>query len=591
MNAPSSPIDTARETFRLLIARRIPPTPDNYRALFHEVAGTEPDAGPFPEKELRSLQQALPKITPDQMRLSRELENALKNNDWEAYKSRLSEFVGNLVNIQQLPWTELISELVKQWESRQQGTTQARKRETLEHVLKTGGNPDALFTRLQNTIRNWGQGSELAEDSLTDDLSEPAEQEKPLDAAQSGTSGVALRGNEQGHELFAFSLENVLSPLLIGHDDLLKEAHLLAKQIREAKNPADWQKLSDRLRKFAFRIELLSEDDRELQAGLMGLLRLVVENVDQLVLDDKWMHGQIEMLHSIIDSPLSLRAIEDAERRMKDVIFHQSQLKHRLTEAQAALKSMLTGFIDHLADFSDATSDYHDKIERFANKISQSRDIIDLEDVIAEVMRETRMIQLNAQRSRDELRSTQARVVEAETRIRELEKELAETSTLVRYDQLTGVMNRRGLEETFDKEMRRADRHQTPLCAALLDIDNFKKLNDSLGHDAGDAALVHLATVIRETLRPEDNVARFGGEEFILIMPNTTLEDAQHALVRLQRELTRRIFLHEHHKTLITFSAGVAQLQANDTQASLIKRADNAMYQAKQTGKNRVCLG
>lgn len=576
MTAPSSPIEIARETFRLLAARRIPPTPENYRALFHEVAGTPEANDVFPEKILRNLQQALPKITPEQMRLSRELENAIQEEDWDTYKTRLTDFVGNLVGIQLLPWNELIGELVKQWESRQTSATLARKRETLEHVLKTGGNPDALFIRLQNTIRHWGlapEGAHWDEETL----------------APSARSD--LTGNEDSQTLFAYSLENILSPLLVHHPLLLEDARSLSGEIRNAKIPADWKKLRHRLRHFAFQIELLSEDDRELQAGLLGLLRLVVDNIDQLVLDDKWMHGQIEMLRSIIDSPLSQRAIEDAERRMKDVIFHQSQLKHRMLEAQGALKSMLTGFIDHLANLSDATSDYHNKIEGFANKISQSSDIVDLKEIVAAVMHETRLIQLSTQHSRDELRSTQARVSEAENRIRELEQELAATSTLVRYDQLTGVMNRRGLEETFDKELRRATRHQTPICVALLDIDNFKKLNDALGHDAGDAALVHLATVIRETLRPEDSVARFGGEEFILIMPETTLDDAQHVLVRLQRELTRRIFLHDHHKTLITFSAGVAQLQADDTQASLVKRADTAMYQAKQTGKNRVCLG
>lgn len=126
---------------------------------------------------------------------------------------------------------------------------------------------------------------------------------------------------------------------------------------------------------------------------------------------------------------------------------------------------------------------------------------------------------------------------------------------------------------------------------ALLDIDNFKKLNDTLGHDAGDAALIHLATVIRETMRPQDTVARFGGEEFIIILPDTSVEDAQTAIVRLQRELTRRIFLHNNDRRLITFSAGVTHLQPGDTQGSVTKRADEAMYAAKQAGKNRVMIG
>ena len=122
----------------------------------------------------------------------------------------------------------------------------------------------------------------------------------------------------------------------------------------------------------------------------------------------------------------------------------------------------------------------------------------------------------------------------------------------------------------------------------MLDIDNFKKLNDSLGHDVGDQALIHLANVCRETLRPQDTVARYGGEEFIILLPETPLPDANNALTRLQRELTRQFFMHENEKVLITFSAGVTQMTEEDSQASVIKRADEAMYEAKKSGKNRV---
>ena len=162
---------------------------------------------------------------------------------------------------------------------------------------------------------------------------------------------------------------------------------------------------------------------------------------------------------------------------------------------------------------------------------------------------------------------------------------------LVRNDQLTGTLNRRGLEEAFENEVARSRRRKSPLCVAMLDIDNFKKLNDSLGHDAGDAALIHLVTIIRETLRPQDTLARFGGEEFIIILPDTMLEDAKTAIVRLQRELTKRYFLHENEKVLITFSAGVTDHRSDDTQASVTKRADDAMFAAKKAGKNRVVTG
>ena len=100
--------------------------------------------------------------------------------------------------------------------------------------------------------------------------------------------------------------------------------------------------------------------------------------------------------------------------------------------------------------------------------------------------------------------------------------------------------------------------------------------------------MIHLANVCRETLRPQDTVARYGGEEFIILLPDTRLDEAVTALTRLQRELTKKFFLSGNEKVLITFSAGVTPLRPEDDQHSVIKRSDEAMYQAKQTGKNRV---
>jgi diguanylate cyclase len=126
------------------------------------------------------------------------------------------------------------------------------------------------------------------------------------------------------------------------------------------------------------------------------------------------------------------------------------------------------------------------------------------------------------------------------------------------------------------------------LCLAMLDIDNFKQLNDSHGHDSGDAALSHLVSVARTSMRPQDTMARYGGEEFVILLPDTALQNGVEAMQRLQRELTKRLFLQNNERVLITFSAGVAQLELDETAENAVKRADEAMYLAKRAGKNRV---
>jgi diguanylate cyclase len=181
-------------------------------------------------------------------------------------------------------------------------------------------------------------------------------------------------------------------------------------------------------------------------------------------------------------------------------------------------------------------------------------------------------------------------VQDSEERIHALEAKLQHMSELVREDQLTGSLNRRGLDDVFERETARSDRRGTPLCAALLDLDDFKRLNDTHGHQAGDNALKHLVKIVKDTLRSMDVIARFGGEEFLILLPETTIEAATATMTRLQRELTRHFFMHENEKLLITFSAGVALRKEGEDQASLVGRADKAMYEAKRTGKNRVVV-
>ncbi|MCM8599957.1 MAG: diguanylate cyclase [Candidatus Accumulibacter sp.] len=594
MASPPNPSEIARETLRRLAARRMAPSPENYHKLYNEIAGTTGDVIElFPERELRAIQSALPRETLVQQKFARRFDMAVNGRNWAQVRECVADLVRQLGEERDLPWTGLLAEFLRQWEGRQAGLTAARKREAVERVLSgAAGNNELLFGRLQGLVKSWSTSAPADEEiPLVGDEAEVPQGSVPV--VGDVVSDLAQRIGEESSELrdlFAYTFEVLIAAQLGDEPELAADARVLARKVRHATTRQALSGLQAGIKRFAFRLEILTGDRAELRAGLLNLLQLLLENVGELVVEDRWLVGQIAVVRDIFSGPINLRSIGDAELRLKEVIFKQSQLKHSLNEARESLKQMLAGFVDHLAEFADSTSDYHDKIEACAVKIGKAENITQLEDVLAEVIRETRIIQLNAQRSRDDLRATQQRVREADRKVSELQAELDRASALVRHDQLTGALNRRGLEEAFDKEVARAQRHHSTLCVAMLDIDNFKRLNDSLGHDAGDAALIHLATVIRETMRPQDTVARFGGEEFIIILPDTSLEDARKAIVRLQRELTRRIFLHDNNRQLITFSAGVSELRPGDTQASISKRADEAMYAAKQAGKNRVMV-
>ena len=178
-----------------------------------------------------------------------------------------------------------------------------------------------------------------------------------------------------------------------------------------------------------------------------------------------------------------------------------------------------------------------------------------------------------------------------ETTLVRLYEELDKVSAQARHDPLTDALNRKGLDDALSREIANAQRKNLPLSVCLLDIDNFKKLNDRLGHETGDKALIHLANVARQCMRPNDTLARYGGEEFVILMPDTPLSHSIEIMIRLQRELTKMFFLSGKENILITFSAGVAQVGTNETGIDAVNRADQAMYLAKRAGKNRVMGG
>jgi len=587
----SNPSELARETLKTLASHKVPPTPDNYAKIYAEISGipTEEDNGA--EEVLRGIAEHLVQ-TPKSAPTGIALRKMIGAGDWEQCLKEIEKVLpkqdGELVQ----SWSELIRDLLRQLETAHKGLTITRKKEGVETVLaRFAANPETLFEKLNGLVRSWSK-SQATSDTIeigSAPVAAAAHQktEPPAaSAASAGTLGGDTETIRQISELLAQTLESVLST----QPELAQEVRTLAQQVRSIKTHGEVTALTKQLRQFWIKVELRGGDKAKINEGLVRLLRLLVENIGEMVEDEEWLHGQIIILQEIIANPIDVRAIADAERSLRDAIIKQGMLKQSLTDAKATLKSLMTTFIDRLGEITESTGDFHQKIEGYSKKIGKSSNLTELSHLLDDIMQDTRIIQASALRSHDELVGTRKQVQEAETKIRELEQELAQISELVHQDQLTSALNRRGLDEAFEREATRADRSQTSICVALLDIDNFKRLNDTLGHHAGDQALIHLSNVIKEALRPSDLVARYGGEEFIIVLPDVGLEEATATVERLQRELTKKFFLHENERILVTFSAGVALRAQQEPQEEVIGRADKAMYQAKHTGKNRVVV-
>ena len=512
--AEKKPSEIARDTLKLLMTRKLVPTPANFRSVYQEVSGTT-EPPPFPADPLRHIVQALPLRTPLQQRHRAQLDAAIAQQSWHDLQNALVAYA-NAAN-----------------------------------------------------AANAGVNATTA-------VGVPA----PTQAAKADTS------NSEFLEQLARMIENALPAL--GTDDarFVEQATRLITAIRDPANGLS--ALRPLLGNFTLRLSFAAEDQAEIRNTLLKLLKLIIENIGELSREDLWLKKQIDALAEVATPPLSLRRLDDVERRIKEVMFKQVMAKGRQMEAQEEMRRMLATFVERLSQMTTSTSAHHHQMEESARLIEQAKSIEDIGPVMKNVVSATRGIAQEIKNTHEELRTMREKVNATQAEIVKLQQELDTASTQARHDPLTGALNRKGLDEALVREIADVQRKETPLCTALLDIDNFKKLNDTRGHETGDAALTHLVAVTRNNMRPQDTLARYGGEEFVIVMPDTLIEQGIEAMTRLQRALTKQFFLAGNEKIVITFSAGVAQLTAGETPQDAIKRADQAMYLAKRSGKNRV---
>jgi diguanylate cyclase len=545
-----NPTDIARETFRRLAVERIAPTPDAYQKLYFEISGISDAAVakleiPQPksiddilpseaEMILSNFAKSLQKSSGDLVSFGHRFQKAMKSKNWADYTAGLNELASKVT------------------------TKQVTKGISLVDPIEPLESQSSAITK--NNI------------SLVDDDS---------------------RENSPEHilkDMLFRVLSMALTSLLKASPELSQESESIGITIKAAANLSAFNSVSSRLKQLCFQIELKSGDTAEQQELLLRLFALLLENVKELLDDDSWIRGQIDVVHNLISGPIDHRSLQDATRGLKDVIYKQGVLKHSIAESKTSVKNMMAAFIERLTVMTESTTIYQGKMDLHSQEMLVTKNTTELNLIINNIINDTKTVQAETDRSYQVMISAQKEVKEAEIRIKELEDKLAQMSELIREDQLTGSLNRRGLDDVFERESDRADRRGTPLCAAMLDLDNFKKLNDTHGHSAGDEALIHVVRIVKQTLRSIDVIARYGGEEFLIVMPETTLDEAARAMVRVQRELTTHFFMANEQRLFITFSAGVALRALHESQDSVIKRADKAMYEAKKSGKNRVVI-
>ncbi|WP_028536137.1 GGDEF domain-containing protein [Paludibacterium yongneupense] len=586
----NNPIEVARETLKQLTQRKLLPTPENFESVYHELTHTPLEReNRLARQILRALEVFPASTVPAKVTQSR-LQQVIAEERWEQVPQLVIDYARLTADGNGLtePWGGLIQNLIRCWDLRQADLPQHFKHSALERVLINYGNqPDELNLKLSALVQNWslppGQRIDAASCTMAEADDIPASTGIALPAAAGDDCWETWR------RTLSFAIKHGLEPRLVHFPELVSGLESLLAELEGLSDDKALDGYLPRLRSFIVKIELQAHHEERLVSSLASLLSLMLENIAEVNRSDSYLVGQVSTLQDVLaHQPLSMQQVYMLESSLKEVIRKQGLLRSSLDEAASSLRALLDRFITRLALMTDSTDVYHAKISRHGKRLQQTRDVEELGTIIGELLDDTSQMQIGLTQSHDELVSARTQVEAAEQRIQELENALETASAKVKEDQLTGAYNRRGLAEFLQREIARSERNGSPLCVALIDVDNFKQLNDRYGHLAGDDALRYLVDVIRGNIRPADVVARFGGEEFVLLMPETSEAEAVDTVRRLQRELTKTFFLANNDRLVITFSAGVARWHLGEVDTDVLERADRAMYQAKLAGKNRV---
>jgi len=563
-----TPANLAKAALRRLAEQRLEPTPENYRKAYNAEAGvTSPEAAEAPPKP-----------------------GAPSDNSQAEEGER---------------WSKLITRILRGAERGGRQWTAARKKDSLQRVLEgSKSSGQRLHQRLSQLVQSWDSDTldnTLLEDDADASAAEAASAATPVAAPVAAAAAAAVATPAAAPTVS----EPQPAPASTGWSPSAQAAvNELVRTVQTALPPAT---VSTTAAAAAQALEAAAqaqasvdqacsqargviEQRHRLIDQLMGLCQSLTDSLVDLAEDESWAQGQVQAMRHQLDNEVDSRGLRHVQQLLDDARIKQQQLKRERENAREALKQLIQQMLQEIGELGTTTDRFQSNLGRYADTIDQADSLESLTGVVREMVAESRSVQSVVAQTQVKLQEEHAKAHALGERVRSLEDEIRKLSDEVSTDPLTQIANRRGMMRAFESEQARVERQGSPLAIGLLDVDNFKKLNDQLGHQTGDEALKFLARRVSECLRPVDVVARYGGEEFVVMLPDTPADEGQQVLTRLQRTLSAEFFTHDENKVFITFSAGVTAYRPGEPIEAALERADIGLYEAKRTGKNRTCL-
>ncbi|MFK7957427.1 MAG: GGDEF domain-containing protein [Lysobacterales bacterium] len=290
-------------------------------------------------------------------------------------------------------------------------------------------------------------------------------------------------------------------------------------------------------------------------------------------------------------------AADCQSRQVAELKGFLGQLTRRLKDIDQSLAGTQSSFSENLGFSEEIAQSVNTDLDLLSGEAARSKDLSDLRSLLerrtdAIQSRLHEYIDLERQRyavQNAEVHKLRQRVMELENSSGNLKSQLDSARQEANRDALTGLVNRAGYDKAIKAEVARSSNSGQALSLIVCDIDHFKKLNDTLGHQAGDRVLASVAEVLVSTVRKTDLVARYGGEEFVVLLPAGDVTIAGRVAEKIRSEIAGANFQFKKRHVPVTLSCGFSQLSEHDTGESLFERADRLLYQAKSNGRNCVC--
>lgn len=292
---------------------------------------------------------------------------------------------------------------------------------------------------------------------------------------------------------------------------------------------------------------------------------------------------------------LSAAACREVQKERSEIERFLLQLNDRLQEVDQSLKTTVDSQTESLERTHKMNRVVQTEVDEIRSTIESALQFEELKGVlqtrVSAIESHIQKFRISEEhhntRSKLEIGRLLNRVSDMEEEAKTLRIKVSEERARATKDPLTGVYNRGGYEERVQQEYQRWRRYQKPLSLVLWDLDYFKQINDTYGHQAGDKVLKAMGSILSKRLRNTDYTARYGGEEFVSLLTETPIEKAQKVVDDVRRGVQSSVFSYHGNQVSVTISCGLAEFQAGDTPESVLSRADDALYLAKKNGRNR----